>query len=201
MAEKWNLSGTYFEACNCDAACPCVFLSAPTTGECTVLVAWHVDQGSFEDVNLSGLNVVMAAHSLGHMLQTPWKVALYIDANANENQQEALTKIFGGQAGGVPAALGEHIGEVLGVTNAAINYRKNGKTRSLEIAGIAQATVEGLAGQGEAEVTITNHPLTPAPGYSAVVAKSKTVTYNDHNYNWEFSDKTSFYSPFKYQGS
>jgi len=45
MSEKWNLSGTYFEACNCDAACPCVFLSNPTEGECTVLVAWHVDPG------------------------------------------------------------------------------------------------------------------------------------------------------------
>lgn len=45
MSEKWNLSGTYFEACNCDAAYPCVFLSNPTEGECTVLVTWHVDQG------------------------------------------------------------------------------------------------------------------------------------------------------------
>ena len=200
MAEKWNLSGTYFEACNCDAACPCVFLSAPTEGECTVLVAWHIDQGGFGDVNLNGLNVVMAAHSPGHMLHTPWKVALYIDSNANENQQGALTQIFGGQAGGVPAALGEFIGEVLGVKNAAINYQQNGNTRGLEISGIAQATVEGLPGQGGAEVTITNHPIAVAPGYDAVVAKSKTVTYNDYNYNWEFSDKTSFYSPFAYQG-
>ncbi len=47
MAEKWNLSGTYFETCNCEVACPCVFLSPPSTGECTVLVAWHVDKGRY----------------------------------------------------------------------------------------------------------------------------------------------------------
>jgi len=30
MAQSWNVVGTYFEACNCAAACPCVFTSAPT---------------------------------------------------------------------------------------------------------------------------------------------------------------------------
>ena len=35
-ATEWEISGTYFEACNCEIACPCVFLSAPTTGDCTV---------------------------------------------------------------------------------------------------------------------------------------------------------------------
>jgi hypothetical protein len=39
MAESWKVRGTYFETCNCAVACPCVFLSAPTDGECTVLIA------------------------------------------------------------------------------------------------------------------------------------------------------------------
>lgn len=29
MTTEWKVSGTYFEACNCDVACPCVFTSAP----------------------------------------------------------------------------------------------------------------------------------------------------------------------------
>ena len=35
MADKtaWKLTGTYFEACICEAACPCVMMSPPTTGE------------------------------------------------------------------------------------------------------------------------------------------------------------------------
>ena len=47
MAVDWKLDGMYFEACNCDAACPCVFLSAPTTGECTVIIGWHIEDGTF----------------------------------------------------------------------------------------------------------------------------------------------------------
>lgn len=42
MAEDWRVSGIYMEACNCEAACPCVMLSPPTSGECTVLLGWHV---------------------------------------------------------------------------------------------------------------------------------------------------------------
>ena len=47
MAENWQVRGTYFEACNCAIACPCNFLSAPTEGECKVIVAWHVDEGQY----------------------------------------------------------------------------------------------------------------------------------------------------------
>ncbi|MFP6650784.1 MAG: DUF1326 domain-containing protein, partial [Dehalococcoidia bacterium] len=56
-ATKWSISGTYFEACNCEIACPCVFLSAPTDEDCTVLIAWHIESGSFGDTALDGLNV------------------------------------------------------------------------------------------------------------------------------------------------
>ena len=63
---SWNLKGTYFETCNCEVACPCVFLSPPTEGECQVLVAWHVDQGKDGEVGLDGLNVAMAITAPGH---------------------------------------------------------------------------------------------------------------------------------------
>ena len=55
----WELKGQYFEACNCEAACPCVFLSPPTEDDCTVLVGWHIDEGQFDGTNLDGLNVAL----------------------------------------------------------------------------------------------------------------------------------------------
>jgi hypothetical protein len=59
MAADWTLDGQYFEACNCDAACPCVFLSDPTTGECTVFFGWHIEQGHADGIDLSGLTVAI----------------------------------------------------------------------------------------------------------------------------------------------
>lgn len=200
MAAEWKLDGTYFETCNCDVACPCVFLSAPTPGECTVLVGWHIDQGGFGDVSLDGLNVALAVYSPGHMLEEQWKAALYLDETADRSQTEALTQIFAGQAGGHPAILGSHIGEVLGVKSVAIDYQANGKQRSINIAGIAEAEIEAMEGQGGAEITVENHPLCIAPGYPAVTAKSKKLSYQDHGLQWDITEKNGFFSHFTYQG-
>lgn len=201
MAEQWKLDGSYFEACNCEAACPCVFLSPPTTGECTVLVAWHIDQGSFGDVKLDGLNVALAVYAPGHMLEVAWKAALYLDERADQNQQEALTQIFAGQAGGHPARLGEHIGEVLGVKSTAMDYQAKGKRRSIRIGDVAEAEIEAVAGQNEADITVRNHPLCIAPGHPAVLARSKKLNYQDHGLQWHISERNGFYSPFTYQGA
>lgn len=198
MATKWKVSGTYFEACNCDAACPCVFTSAPTAGSCTVLIAWHVDKGSYADAVLDGFNTVLAAHSPGHMLKGGWKVALYVDERANSQQRDALTAVFSGQAGGHLSALGPLIGEVLGVKAVPIRYEEEGRKRRFSIPGIAESEVAALAGQGDVEVTIKNHPFTAVPGFPAVVAKSTRVHYKDHGFDWQISEKNGFYSPFAY---
>lgn len=200
MAEQWRLSGTYFETCNCEMACPCVFLSPPTTGECTVLVAWHIDQGHCDEVSLDGLNVALAAHAPGHMMQVPWKAALYLDDTASEAQQTSLTQIFAGQAGGHFERLGAHIGEVLGVASASMIYEAEGKRRRLRIADVAEADIQAVEGQGGEDITINNHPLCVAPGYPVVVAKSTRLTYRDHGLEWELSEKNGFYSAFSYTG-
>jgi hypothetical protein len=201
MAEQWSVNGTYFEACNCEVACPCVFMSPPSEGDCTVLVAWHIERGKFGAVDLSGLNVVLVAHTPGHMLQTKWKVALYLDERANDAQKDALGKIFSGQAGGHLAALAPLIGEVLGVKSARIEYRAEGKQRSMRIPGIATSEIERLPGQGDADVTITNHPFTAVPGFPAVVGKSKTLQYEDYGLKLGTSGKNGFYSPFEYKAA
>jgi len=199
MDTQWKVAGTYFEACNCEAACPCVFTSPPTDGECNALVGWHIDQGGFANTRLDGLNVALFAHAPGHMLQTKWKVALYVDEKADASQQDALTKIFSGAAGGHLAALGPLVGEVLGVRSAAIDYRANGKHRSLTIPHLAEMEIEALAGQNGEEVTLSKVPFTVVPDYPAVECHSKRLSFHDHGFDLEISKKNGFYSPFNYQ--
>ena len=196
MAAIWKVSGTYFESCNCYAPCSCVCLSAPSDGDCGVLVAWHIDAGKFDGLSLDGLNVALFAFSPGHMMENKWKVALYLDDQATAQQQAALGQIFSGQAGGPLAALGPLIGEVLGAKPATIQYQADGKRRSLTIAGIAEMEIEALAGQNGADVTLSNHPFTAVPGYPAVVAKSKRFRFADYGFRRESVDRNGFYSPF-----
>jgi hypothetical protein len=197
---SWNLKGTYFETCNCNVACPCVFLSPPSEGECRVLVAWHVDQGQDDQTDLSGLNVAMAITAPGTMVETKWRAALYLDERASDRQKQALTRIFAGKAGGHPEALASFVEDVLGVASVRIDYRAEGKRRSVVIPNIVDAEIEAIEGQGGGEVRVSGHPLCIVPGEPAVVAKSKRLDYTDHHMTWSISDGNGFYSPFAYRG-
>lgn len=199
MTTRWSLAGTYFESCNCDTACPCVFLSEPTEDECTVLVGWHIDAGHADEVRLDGLNVALAVTSPGHMAQVAWTVALYLDERADGKQSDALTRIFTGQAGGHPERLAGHIGAVLGVSNVPIAFTAEGRRRSLRIGEVGSVEIEGIDGQQGEPVTVTGHPLCIAPSYPAEVARSTQLSYHDHGLDWELSGKNGFFSPFAYQ--
>ncbi len=199
MATDWKLKGTYFEACNCEAACPCNFGGPPTDGKCTVLVAWHIDQGAFGATKLGGLNVGFVAHSPGHMLQTKWRVALYLDERANDQQRDALTQIYSGKAGGLMEKLSGFIGEVAGVRSVPIEYRADGRHRSVRFGSVASAEIEAImGGDGSSETTVHNPPLNLAPGEPLVVARSKQYRYADHGMSVEVSNKNGFYAPFAY---
>ncbi len=200
MAEGWSLKGSYFEACNCEAACPCVFLGPPTQGDCTLLVGWHIERGNFGATVLDGLNVALAVYSPGHMLQTKWQAALYLDERATEPQRAALAKIFSGQAGGHLANLAACVGEVLGIKSAAIEFRSEGRRRGLKIGTVGEMAIEAVPGAGGAEVEISNVPFCVVPGIPAVAARSMRLGFHDYGYKWEVTDRNGFYSAFAYQG-
>jgi hypothetical protein len=195
---KWELNGDYFEACNCELTCPCIFLSPPTGSDCTLLLAWHVNRGKFGDTKLDGLNVALAAYSPGHMQKVKWKAALYLDSAADKSQVDALGQIYGGKHGGNPAGLAPFIGEMLGTKTVPINYKVSGNRRSLNISKISDLEVEDVTGPTGSSSAIQNAPFAEPLVY---VAKSKRFTYADYGMNWEISDKNSFHSPFSWKGS
>ncbi len=96
----WQLRGEYVEHCNCDVVCPCLFsaqapmTSTPTQGACEVGFGFHIDDGSFGDVSLDGLNVALVARTPGPMGEGNWQVALYLDDQADDGQRDALQAIF-----------------------------------------------------------------------------------------------------------
>jgi hypothetical protein len=200
MTEKWEISGDYFESCNCEAACPCVFLSPPTSGDCKVVVGWHIHQGSMAGVDLSGLNFAIAVHSPGHMAKVKWTLAGYVDARANTAQRKALETILSGQGGGYFAALGPFIGKVLGISPVKIEFEAKGNQRSMKIGEVGAVDVQAIDGAAGQEVTIKNNPLGIVPGEPAVVARSTRLSYHDHGFKWEEAGKNGFFSPFKYNG-
>lgn len=198
---QWKLAGTYFETCNCEAACPCVFTSPPTHGDCTALIAWHIGRGDYGEIRLDGLNVALAVFAPGTMVETKWTAAAYFDEQADADQAAALHTIFSGQAGGHPAVLASFVGTMLGARSATMRFNSEGKHSSLSIGGIAHAEIELLEGQGGQPVTVAGHPLCIAPGEPAMVARSKELRFADHDWQWQLSGRAGYVSPFAYASS
>lgn len=201
MTEKisWKLQGSYFETCNCATACPCVWLQEPSEGDCKLLVAWHIDTGSFAGQTLDNLNVALACYAPEHMKNGNWQAALYIDERANEAQTDAITQIFSGQQGGHLAILMSFVGEVLGIKKVSIDYQEEGNTRRLSIPGIAQAEIESIQGITGGESSISNPPLCVVSSHPSTVAKSNHYQYQDFDKDWQFSERNGYYSAFTYQ--
>ena len=106
-SQNWKLQGDYFEGCNCDSICPCLFLSDPDKGFCNVTVGWHIEKGHYDGTQLDGLNAVLFLLLLEICSQVRnGRLALYLDNAASEEQKVALSKIFSGQSGGFFAASG-----------------------------------------------------------------------------------------------
>jgi hypothetical protein len=93
---SFSVEGDYFEVCNCDVSCNCVWLGPATQDNCDVMFAWHVTRGSKDGVDLSGLNAVMVVHTQKRMTDGGWKLALYLDDRATAEQSEALGAVFPG---------------------------------------------------------------------------------------------------------
>ncbi|MDD4915525.1 MAG: DUF1326 domain-containing protein [Methylococcales bacterium] len=195
----WRLQGRYFETCNCEVACPCIWLQPPSEGECKLLVAWHIDDGYLENVRLDNLNVALACFAVGNMIAGGWSAALYIDDRADSEQTEAISRIFSGQAGGHPSVLMGFVGEVWGIQQAAMTYYEQGDIRRLSIPGIAEAEIQSIVGLKGGEALIENPPLCVVTSHPATVARSIRYRYQDHDQDWTFSERNGFHSAFVYQ--
>ncbi len=196
---EWKLEGTYFEACNCETACPCVWFNAPSEGNCKLFVAWHIDQGHYGDQTLDGLNVALACYAPGHMKDGQWQAALYLDERATVAQSDALKQVYTGKAGGHLAVLMSFVGTVLGVKMVPMTYRAEGDRRSLSIPETADIGVEAIAGIAGGSATITNPPLCVAPSHPSVVARSTAYHYQDYGFDWTISERNGYFSPFTYE--
>ncbi len=107
-ALPWRISGSYLEACNCEAICPCRRIGGrpggrSTYGECVGALSWIIERGGVGEVDLGGLRAVLASRYHDDEPGSPWTCVLFVDARGDERQREAISDIFTGRLGGTPA--------------------------------------------------------------------------------------------------
>jgi hypothetical protein len=111
---EWHLAGDWFDICSCSIPCPCEFAQAPTNNACAGMLAWHVRDGHYGDVQLDGFNLLALGAFEGNVWADEGKVrmGLFIDERADEQQRQALQTIFGGDTkkGGIKKERDEPYG-------------------------------------------------------------------------------------------
>ena len=160
----WQLEGTYFENCSCDVLCPCgaSSLALPADKDhCNVLLAYHVDSGDIEGVDVSGRTVIVVAATPAQMSDGNWRVGLIMDDGTSEEQTQALGSVFGGEKGGPMAMVAPLIGEMLGLEHMPVEYVDDGFTHRLKAGDGIDLVVEDFVPEGESEpsrLTGIHHP-------------------------------------------
>ena len=143
----WSASGDFFETCTCDYLCPCLssnLTAPPTKGDCVFAIAFRVNRGHFGDVSLDGLCFVLAGVSPGPMGEGNWKVGLIVDERADAAQEQAISSLARGRAGGPLAAFAPFITSFLGVERKSIRFEKDALRRSVSIPGVLDQALEGV---------------------------------------------------------
>ena len=140
----WNVKGTYFETCSCDLFCPCNVSMAhgATYDYCRVTLVFNITEGTIDGTDVGGLKVAAIAESPKVMTDGNWKLGVFIDENASDEQAEKLTGVFTGQLGGPMEALGPLIGEMLGVERVPIEVREEGGSHSVKIGDVIDFEIE-----------------------------------------------------------
>jgi hypothetical protein len=173
----YEIEGKLLEVCSCNVLCPCWIGENPDGGTCDSALAWNVEKGEIEGVDVSGLTLALSVHIPGNVL-TPasWKAAVFVDERATDEQQAALLKVFTGKAGGAIADLAGLIGEVVSVERAPIVFTvEDGKGR-LTIGSIADAQLTPYAGATGNPTTLGETVFSTIPGSPVYVAKADHFT-------------------------
>jgi hypothetical protein len=193
VAEQWNLQGELTLSCSCTVFCPCVLSLGehpPTEDRCQTWAAVRIDQGRYDEIDLSGLNAAVMIEIPGLMSRGNWTAALFVDENASIRATEGLTRIFTGKAGGSTHLLSILVSGFLGVQQAPIRYRTEGQTRLITIDKIVEGAITPVPGKAKDQnVTIRNSGYWIAP--DVTIAKADKSRFRAFGRNWNFTGRSA----------
>jgi len=170
----YRMSGRFFEACDCYVPCPCWFEQDPNEDECNGVVAWQIENGEIDGVDVTGLSVVSVSRHGGHRDQHGhMRVVLLVDQASGEEQHEALRRAFSGNLGGPLGELARVTGELTAVEPAKITFVADaGKTR-LDVPRRLAVRSEVVRGSTKRPITIADGLLATLLGTPGTVGRSK----------------------------
>ena len=196
---RWKVEGSYFEACNCEAVCPCRRQGdrpggRATYGVCDFALSWLIQRGRADDMELSGFEVVLAGSFDADEPGSPWRVVLYVDERADPARRAALADIFLGRAGGTTLAyFAQAIGTVYAVRPARIELDHTASRQRIHVDDYV--AVRALRPVEVDEVVSCGIPGHDRPGTEMLTDVQRV---DDPPLRWEVFGRCGFATDFAY---
>ena len=142
----WSVKGEYVETCSCDLICPCnaTFDHGAVYDYCRVTLVFDIREGEVDGTDVGGLAVAAIADTPKVMTEGNWRLGVFIDERATDEQADKLTKVFTGQLGGPMEGIVPLVGEVLGVERAAIEVQHDGVRHSVRVGDAIDFEIEDI---------------------------------------------------------
>jgi len=197
----WMIKGQVIIACNCDYGCPCNVNGRPTPGKCEGGWTWHIEQGSYGDLRLDGLNVGLYANWPAAIHEGNGVATYLIDERADEPQRSALRALLEGGGGGPWAIFRKTFTELHGPRY--VHYEVNADT-NLPLVVAADAVTLEMEYILNPVTKETIHPRLALPEglvvKEAALVGSKQFTVRDDHVNYDHSGRYGAFGFFQYFG-
>jgi hypothetical protein len=143
---SWNLTGSYAETCSCELMCPCnlSFDHGATYDYCRATLGFAIREGEVDGTDVSGRKLVVIIDSPKVMTEGNWRLGIFVDEQASDEQLQKLVQVFSGQLGGPMEALGPLVGEMLGVERAPIEMHDDGVRHSVRVGDAIDFEIEDI---------------------------------------------------------
>jgi hypothetical protein len=130
--------------------CPCNLTldHGATYDFCRVTLAFNIREGEVDGTDIAGRKVVAIADTPKVMTEGNWRLGVFVDDQASDDQFDKLVQVFGGQLGGPMAALTPLVGQMLGVERAAIEFADDGLRHSVRVGDAIDFEVEDIVPYG-----------------------------------------------------
>lgn len=175
-AERWWAEGLLFENCNCELLCRAhLSYREPCDHErCLGHWAIHVERGAHAETPLDGLNAFIVMDTPQIMLDGGWTQAICIDERADTAQREALERIFTGADGGTWRVLSSLVETRLETRYLPIQFRDEGRTKSMWVDGDFDATIEAIMGDDKTQEVLLVNAHNQIHGPAQTLARGTT---------------------------
>jgi hypothetical protein len=143
---SWRIKGAYVETCSCEVICPCYasFDHGATYDFCRITLVFDIREGEVDGTDVAGLKVAAIADTPKVMTEGNWRLGLFVDGRATEEQMGKLVDVFSGQLGGPMAGLVPLVGEILGVQRASIEVEHDGLRHSVRVGDAIDFEIEDI---------------------------------------------------------